>query len=329
MQLRRHFTGKGRIDRHALAIGGIALATVLGVGASLTPSSTYAALTAKITNSADKAGTRTYFTCANAMSSSASPRPYLSWAASTAANTTSSWGGATTQTDLSGNGRTGRYSSSALTWSISVDGSSYGCLRDTPTASATFTGSGDGYCLYQYGNVSGNNQPQTFSVEAWFNTTTKGTAQGKIIGFGDSQTTAGDGSYDRHIYLDKDGRVVFGVYPGSVKIVYTAAGTNYADGHWHHVVGTLGSAGMSLYVDGRLAGSNAAVTSAQTYNGYWKVGCGNLSAWQNAATAAAGNTSNYDFNGASYFTGQIQFAAVYSVALSATEVKEHYLAGAD
>jgi hypothetical protein len=61
-------------------------------------------------------------------------------------------------------------------------------------------------------------------------------------------------------------------------------------------------------------------------HGYWKVGCGGLSGWQNAATAATGSTT-LDYNGPSYFTGQIQFAAVYTVALSPTQVQEHYQAG--
>lgn len=44
-----------------------------------------------------------------------------------------------------------------------------------------------------------------------------------------------------------------------------------------------------------------------------------MSAWVNGAGAA--------YSGPSYFTGQIQYAAVYTVALSPTQVLEHYQAG--
>ncbi len=73
--------------------------------------------------------------------------------------------------------------------------------------------------------------------------------------------------------------------------------------------------------------TNPAVTSAEGVHGYWKVGCGNLANWQNAATAASGSTA-LDYTGPDYFTGQIQYAAVYTSVLTATQVREHYIAGA-
>jgi signal peptidase I len=314
-----------------ILIGSILLAVIAAV-AVVTFSTTQSALTASVTNNTNTAGTRTFFTCTQAVSSSARPVPYLAWAASAAANTTSA-GSPSTQIDLSGNSRTGRYSSNTGRTSITADTSTYACGRDTVKASVSFTGSTGGFCLFQQGGYSSTNTPQTFSIEAWFKTDRWGTGQGKIIGFGDSRTNASDGDHDRHIYLDKDGRLVFGVYPGAVKIVYSPAGKNYADSAWHHVVGTLASSGASqglrLYVDGKLVDSDATVTTAQDFDGYWKAGCGSLTAWQNAATAEAGNTSNYDFTASKYFTGQLQFISVYSVALTAAQVKEHYLAGAD
>ena len=80
-----------------------------------------------------------------------------------------------------------------------------------------------------------------------------------------TKNCAADANYDRHIYLDKDGRIVFGVYPGAVKIVYTAAGRSYADSKWHNVIATLSSAGESLYVDGQWVMTDTTVTSAEQY----------------------------------------------------------------
>ena len=64
----------------------------------------------------------------------------------------------------------------------------------------------------------------------WFRTTT---ADGKLIGFGNSRTGPSS-SYDRHIFMNNAGQPVFGVHPGAVKTI-TSPGS-YADGKWHHAV---------------------------------------------------------------------------------------------
>lgn len=294
--------------RRFIATTAIVIATSLVVTA-ITTSNAWAATTAKVQNTASTAGTATFFTCNGAITSLPAASTFFAYALGTTG---------TTETDLSGNGRTGRRMASAST------STSVACGNDTPARSITFNGTSQ--CVYMNSatNTSQTN-PNTFSVEAWFRTSAK--SNGKIIGFGNVRNTAADTTYDRHLYLDKDGRIVFGVYPGAVKLASTAAGTNYADNAWHHAVGTLSSAGQKLYVDGELVDTNSGVTTAENTTGYWKVGCGNLSNWQNAATADAGST-NLDYSGPNYFTGQIQYAAVYTVALTAQQVKEHYQAGA-
>lgn len=289
--------------RRIMLVLGIVVAVVLSVG-FVNQSMAYGALTARVQNVANAAGGRTFFTCRSAVASLGANGTYVAYALGTGRGTNSD------ELDLSGNGRSGRYRVASTT------SSSVGCLRDTPAASVTFNGTSQ--CLYIYQGAAGSGyRPNTFSLEAWFRTGTK--SNGKIIGFGSSSNTAVDGSYDRHIYLDKDGRVVFGVYPSAVRIVTTPAGINYADNAWHHVVATLSPAGQSLYVDGALAMSNPAVTTAEQVHGYWKVGCGTLSGWENAAGGG--------YDGPSYFTGQIQYAAVHTSVLSAAQVKEHFLAG--
>ncbi|WP_156876566.1 signal peptidase I [Microbacterium luticocti] len=261
-----------------------------------------AAFSAVITDSANTAGTRPYFTCKAAATSVAAPGTYAAYAMGTS--------GPSTEQDLTTNNRDG-------TWARSRSVvNSYGCTRDTPLASVTFNGTNQ--CLYVPGRLT---NPSTFSLEAWFRTNKK--SNGKIIGFGDANGSAADGSYDRHIYLDSSGRVVFGVYPGSVRTISTTS--NNADDRWHHVVATLSpAAGMALYLDGQLAASNPAVTTAQSYAGYWKIGCGNLTSWANG-TVTSGNNTGY--NGPSYFDGWLQYAAVYTVALTPAQVKAHDLAG--
>ena len=87
----------------------------------------------------------------------------------------------------------------------------------------------------------------------------------------------------------------------------------YRNNQWHYVVGTTGRNGMRLYVDGVLVGQNT-VTTAQAFNGFWKVGGDNLGSWPNRPTS-----DNY--------SGSIDEVAVYEKALTAAQVFAHYQAG--
>lgn len=146
----------------------------------------------------------------------------------------------------------------------------------------------------------------TFSIEAWFKTTS--TVGGKIVGFGNSQT-ATSSVYDRHIYVDNAGRVVFGVNSGGAKVLASAPGLN--NGNWHHVVATLSSAGMRLYVDGAQVGSSATPTAGQAYTGYWRIGGDNVNGWPYKPSSP-------------WLNGTIDNVAIYSAALSASQVSSHY-----
>jgi hypothetical protein len=102
--------------------------------------------------------------------------------------------------------------------------------------------------------------------------------------------------------------------------VSSAAGKSYADGAWHHVVATSAPGKISLYLDGTLVSSRADTAGQDvSFSGYWEVGCGLLAQWQDAA----GTAQNFS----SYYTGNLRLAAVYDKTLTATQVKEHYLAG--
>jgi len=83
------------------------------------------------------------------------------------------------------------------------------------------------------------------------------------------------------------------------------------------------SAGMSLYVDGQLVGTNAN-TVAQSYSGYWRVGGDNLNGWNLDpwGSNSQGTTQPYSY----YFNGTMADVAVYPAALSAAQVGAHYAA---
>ena len=164
----------------------------------------------------------------------------------------------------------------------------------------------NGYAAY-VGTTKQVNNPATYSIEIWFKTTT--TSGGKLIGFGVSSTGTSN-SFDRHIYMTNSGQLIFGQYTGSVVTVTSTA--SYNDGFWHYAVGTYNGSTMVLYVDGSQMGSVAA-GSPQNYNGYWRIGYDNLSNWPSVP-------SSY------YFQGSIGETAVYSSALSATQVSNHFVA---
>ncbi|SEL20596.1 PKD domain-containing protein [Blastococcus sp. DSM 46786] len=146
--------------------------------------------------------------------------------------------------------------------------------------------------------------PQVFSLETWIRTTTS--SGGKILGFGNARTGTST-QHDRNVYMDRLGRLSFGVYPGTQRTVTGPA--SYNDGKWHHVVATLSRQGMVLYVDGARVAARTDTVSAEQFSGYWRIG---------------GDTT---WAGAPFFAGQIDEVAIYPTALSAEQVARHHLLG--
>ncbi len=178
-----------------------------------------------------------------------------------------------------------------------------GATNDSDAATS-FDGTANGGAATQ----SAITGPNTFTLETWINTTT--TSGGKIIGFGDQPVGGTSGSYDRHVYMDNAGHIIFGVYNNGVNTV-SSNGT-YNDGQYHQIVASLSGAGMVLYIDGKKVGSNQGTTSGQPYSGYWRIGGDNLGGWP--SQPASNN-----------FAGTIDDTAIYPTALSLTQVQKHYL----
>ncbi|MFE4228296.1 PKD domain-containing protein [Arthrobacter sp. NPDC056886] len=176
-----------------------------------------------------------------------------------------------------------------------------GILAGTTSADLTDTNSSMASSLSQTG-------PQTFSVESWIKTTT--TSGGRIVGFGNSQADQ-SGNYDRHIFMQNDGKVVFGVWTGSATTVTSGAALN--DGKWHHLVATMVPGRSELFVDGVSQGTNTP-TVAQGYDGYWRVGADNLNGWPNQPASRA-------------MVGSVDEVAIYPVQLTSSDVQWHYNLG--
>jgi PKD repeat protein len=199
-----------------------------------------------------------------------------------------STGSAAADSSMSGN---------AGTYFGAVSKGTPGLLSGGGNSAATFTGG-------VVGSDAQFNDPHTYSLEAWFSTTTN--QGGKLIGFGNQQSGL-SGNYDRHVYMQDDGRLVFGTWTGQTNLVTSTSA--YNDGRAHHTVATQSGAGMKLYVDGALVGTNPQ-TAAQAYAGYWRIG----------GDTTWGSSSPY-------FAGTLDEVAVYPLALGAAVVADHYSLG--
>ncbi|TPW76908.1 LamG-like jellyroll fold domain-containing protein [Schumannella sp. 10F1B-5-1] len=216
-------------------------------------------------------------------------------------------GSGTTAADSGANARTGTLSSTT-----NVTRTSGSCTSGT-SSYVTLNGSGS----VNPTSATANATPYVYSLEAWILAPTTSTG-GRILGFGNSQTGTSS-SYDRMIYLNTNGQIVFGTYNGGYR---TIAGTaSLKDGAWHHVVATMDGSqlgltgtGMKLYVDGALVASNTTYLTSEATTGFWRVGLDNISGWPGAPAVGG-------------FVGSIDSAAVYSTALTQTQVTAHRAAG--
>lgn len=257
--------------------------------------STAGGFVVSVRNSTDTAGTAR-FTCANSYAVDRA-NALFQWPLSDAS-------GSLVAADISGQNHSGTY----YTAVVASSAAPVACPRDAGTA---WSLSGQGERVWYPVALTA---PQVFSEEIWFQIPAGFTSGGQIMDFGNNagSSTAPSTAYDRELWVEPSGTVNFGVFNGGRNVISTAAGTNYQDGAWHHVVATISGAGMKLYVDGALKASSAN-TVAEAGTGYWRVGWD--SGW---------GSPNFTLKN---FTGRLRFAAVYTVALSASRVAAHYLAG--
>ena len=182
-----------------------------------------------------------------------------------------------------------------------------GALLNESDSATSFSGTSTGYAVTATGKPTVG--PSTFSVEAWFKTSS--ISGGKIVGWGNA-TTASSTSYDRHIYINGTGQVTFGVYSGAAKTI--TSGTGYNDGQWHHVVGAVDqNTGMTFYIDGRRIGAVTGPMTPEQTTGYWHIGGDTVGTWPNYPSSR-------------YLNGTIDEVAVYPTALTPTQVAAHYTA---
>ena len=281
------------------------------VGALFVPTGTAAAFSATTRNTANSfvVPNWSYTTTVQGYS------PYLYWKLDETGTTA-------TAADASGNGRTGSYrtNGSATYFTKGVPGA---FLTDTPDTGVTQVNAAS--CIATT-STTAINAPTSVTVIAWFNGT--GTANGKLLGFEAPRTgvspAGGGGTYDRHLYVDGNGQVWFGVYNNNYFTVGSGA-TDFTDGQWHMAAATLGPGGMALYIDGVLRGTNANNVGEAT-TGWWRAGCGNLAGWggswggTNSPTTNSGTAQNRPF------LGSLDEISVHNSVLTAAQIYQAYIA---
>lgn len=269
---------------------------VLCVASQFTPSAS-AGFTASVLDSTNKAGTAQYFTCAANVTANASNALFVFKLNEASGSTSAVDASATSGSDTTTGTYTGLMTTSTTT--------PLACPRDTGGAYVL-----DGSTSY-LADVSRTSSDNSFTEEVWFKTTT---AAGKLMGFGNVAGTAT--TYDRHMYINSSSNVVFGVQPGGTIKTITSPLT-YTDGKWHMAAASMSSAGIQLYLDGKLVASDATVTTGRSYSnnrGSWSIGYGTLTGWPLAPSSF-------------YFKGSMRYAAVYNNTLTATQILDQYVAG--
>lgn len=103
--------------------------------------------------------------------------------------------------------------------------------------------------------------PDTFTISAWVQTGSSG--GGWVLGMGSARWGASS-QRDRVLFVDANGQPAFAVGTAP-RTVLTGPAVN--DGQPHYLVGTLGPAGMALYVDGLPVASDSGVTAGAQYTG--------------------------------------------------------------
>jgi hypothetical protein len=198
----------------------------------------------------------------------------------------------TVATDSSGNGNTGTYSGSGITYSQA------GALRSDPNTAAAFA---TAQVAVPLGATPTTSYTTTaFSLEFWLNFGVVPAYNPSVIA---CWSTAASQQYGFGTSMHTDGTVRFGMCTtinSVVQIISPALST----ATWHHIVCTWDKTTMVLYCDGISRGTLVPSTT------------------QAATTQLLIGNSSYN----DYYAGSFDEVAIYNVALTSAQVDAHYIA---
>jgi hypothetical protein len=151
------------------------------------------------------------------------------------------------------------------------------------------------------------------SFATWFRTTTGGV----ILG----QEGAGGSGYVPAVYVGTDGKLYAEMFWNGVGNPVVSAGT-VNDGQWHNVAVTYNGSSETVYLDGAAIKTVPFTQTAYSSSGYsYTLGSGMASSTDGWPAAPSPSHGWY------YFKGQMDEAAFYNRALSATDVQTIFNVG--
>jgi PKD repeat protein len=189
----------------------------------------------------------------------------------------------------------------------SVTRGAAGAISGDADTATTFSTTGSG--LVRSNAQTSIAAADPFTIETWVETVS--VTGGGIADFGNA-ASGSSSAIGRVLYMDGSGKIYFGVDNGTKRVI--SSPTGFRDGIYHHVVASLGSTGMRLYVDGTQVAASASVTTGTPMNGYWRLGGDALTGLPQAPAG-------------SYLPATIDEFAVYDKALTAQQVAQHATAG--
>jgi hypothetical protein len=154
--------------------------------------------------------------------------------------------------------------------------------------------------------------PRTLTFSTFFRTSIA--CGQKIFGFESSQTGVSL-QYDRILFVGTDGKLKYGHWSGGARLVTSTAFVN--DSLWHQGAITIDANNVYiLYLDG--LPQMALQYAPESYNGYWRIGGSNFTAYGGCWTYAdcAGGFGAFD--------GDITDIRVYDGVASAEEIQDVY-----
>lgn len=196
------------------------------------------------------------------------------------------------------------YSGSGATFTDLSGNANTGTLQNSPTFNTT-NFSLNGTTQYISTTTSFVN-PQAYTTCIWFKTTS--TAGRVLFQFESNQTGTASGSYDRRLWVGTDSFLYAGIYSGAVKWGRTAS--SVTDGVWRYASAHYNGTDLSLYVNGALVVTYAAIGAAQSYTGWWRIGSYRSTGWNVASDG--------------YFTGNVGPIQIYNRSLSAAEILQNF-----
>jgi len=151
--------------------------------------------------------------------------------------------------------------------------------------------------------TTGYTDPTNFTILAWFKTSV---GQGSIAGFSDEQNpvTTTPPDHDRMLWVGTNGKLNWGIYDSAQTVLTSTSAVD--TGSWVFAAATVGSSTATLYVNGTQVATSA-VSTLDSYPGWWTIGYAALSGWTNAP-------SNF------YFDGSLAQVAIIPSQLSSSQV---------